>query len=119
MAVPASNHYRRALDAGDTLPRRPHIHWVERSKERWVEAQRERGCQIIAVEVGGDAIPLTLLESARQPTVLLLGNEREGLPVEAIALADERVEIPMIGIGSSLNVAVAGSLVAYRLAGLS
>jgi tRNA (guanosine-2'-O-)-methyltransferase len=28
------------------------------------------------------------------------------------------VEIPMIGSGASLNVAVAGSLVLYRLAGL-
>jgi hypothetical protein len=28
-----------------------------------------------------------------------------------------RVEIPMIGTGASLNVAVAGSLVVYRLAG--
>jgi tRNA G18 (ribose-2'-O)-methylase SpoU len=32
-------------------------------------------------------------------------------------LLDVAVEIPMIGIGASLNVAVAGSLVLYRLAG--
>jgi tRNA (guanosine-2'-O-)-methyltransferase len=31
----------------------------------------------------------------------------------------EAVEIPMIGIGASLNVAVAGSLVLYKLAGMS
>ena len=30
-----------------------------------------------------------------------------------------RREIPVIGTGSSLNVAVAGSLVLYKLAGLS
>jgi hypothetical protein len=33
--------------------------------------------------------------------------------------ADECVEIPMVGRGASLNVAVAGSLVLYRLAGLA
>ena len=33
--------------------------------------------------------------------------------------SDECVEIPMGGVGSSLNVAVAGSLVLYRLAGMS
>ena len=33
------------------------------------------------------------------------------------ALLDAAVEIPMIGTGASLNVAVAGSLVLYRLAG--
>ena len=32
-------------------------------------------------------------------------------------LLDLAVEIPMIGTGASLNVAVAGSLVLYRLAG--
>jgi tRNA G18 (ribose-2'-O)-methylase SpoU len=33
-------------------------------------------------------------------------------------LLDSAVEIPMIGCGTTLNVAVAGSLVLYRLAGL-
>jgi hypothetical protein len=32
---------------------------------------------------------------------------------------NEVVEIPMVGRGASLNVAVAGSLVLYKLAGLS
>lgn len=35
------------------------------------------------------------------------------------AAADECVEVPMAGWGAILNVAVAGSLVVYRLAGLS
>ena len=34
-----------------------------------------------------------------------------------MALVDVAVEIPMIGTGASLNVAAAGSLVLYRLAG--
>ena len=35
-----------------------------------------------------------------------------------LALLDRVVEIPMVGTGHSLNVAVAGSLVLYKLAGL-
>ena len=50
---------------------------------------------------------------------MLLGHERHGVPPEAWPLIDEVVAIPMIGTGASLNVAVAGSLVVYRLAGLS
>ena len=38
---------------------------------------------------------------------------------EALDLLHEAVEIPMIGTGASLNVAVAGSLVLYKLAGMS
>ena len=48
----------------------------------------------------------------------MLGHEQTGIPPEAIDLLDAAVEIPMVGSGASLNVAVAGSLVLYRLAGL-
>lgn len=40
-----------------------------------------------------------------------------GIPPEAPDLLDIAVEIPVIGTGASLNAAVAGSLVLYRLAG--
>jgi tRNA G18 (ribose-2'-O)-methylase SpoU len=119
MAVPKTPHYRRALDRGDTLPKRPHLHWVRPGKQAWVRRQRAAGRRIVAVELAEDALPLTLLEPARQPTVLLLGHEHHGLPPEIIDLADDVIEIPMIGRGASLNVAVAGSLVLYRLAGLA
>jgi tRNA (guanosine-2'-O-)-methyltransferase len=55
---------------------------------------------------------------AREPTIAVLGHEREGIPPEALELAHGAVEIPMVGTGASLNVAVAGSLVLYKLAGL-
>ena len=117
MAVPGTAHYRRALDRGDTLPRRPHVHWVRRSKLTWISEQRETS-RIVAVELAEDATPLPRLVAARARTVVLLGHEHEGVPEETWALIDEVVEIPMVGRGASLNVAVAGSLVVYRLAGL-
>ena len=42
-----------------------------------------------------------------------------GVPEGIWSLLDDVVEIPMVGQGASLNVAVAGSLVLYRLAGLA
>lgn len=119
MAVPKTEHYLRALAKGDTLRRRPHIHYVTGSKLQWVDRQRERGSRILAVELADDAIPLPRLEPARERTVVLLGHEHRGVPDEAWPFLDGVVEIPMIGTGCSLNVAVAGSLVLYRLAGLS
>lgn len=50
---------------------------------------------------------------------LLLGHEHNGVPDDVLSEVDECIEIPMVGWGASLNVAVAGSLLAYRLAGLS
>ena len=119
MAVPDTAAYRRALDQGDTLVRRPHLHWVRRSKLGWVERQRRAGWRILAVELADDAVALPRLEAARERTIVLLGHEHHGVPEEAWPLLDEVVEIPMVGRGASLNVAVAGSLVLYRLAGLS
>lgn len=80
---------------------------------------RDRGWQVVAIELAEDAIALPRLQPARQPTVVLLGHEHYGVPAELVELADQCVEIPMCGVGSSLNVAVAGSLVLYRLAGMS
>jgi tRNA G18 (ribose-2'-O)-methylase SpoU len=118
MAVPDTARYRTALAKGDTLVRRPHLHWLDRSKLAWIE--RERACSVVvAVELADDATPLTRLEPARRRTVVLLGHERHGIPDEAWPLIDEIIEIPMVGKGASLNVAVAGSLVLYRLAGLA
>jgi tRNA G18 (ribose-2'-O)-methylase SpoU len=118
MAVPDTPHYRAALEVGDTLTRRPHLHWVRSSKEKWIRSERARGSRIVGVELAEDAIPLVLVEPARVRTVVLLGHEHHGIPEEAWPLLDDVIEIPMIGRGASLNVAVAGSLVLYRLAGL-
>ena len=120
IAVPNTPHYKDALSVGDTLKRRrPCIHWITSSKQKWIETERGAGKRIVAVELADDATPLTRLEPAREPTVLLLGHEHQGVPDEVLAWVDECVEIPMVGWGASLNVAVAGSLVAYRLAGLA
>lgn len=119
MAVPDTEHYQTALERGDTLIRRPHIHWIKQPKDMWIEQERKRGARIMAIELAEDATPLTRLVPARERTVILLGHEHHGIPEELWPSIDEVVEIPMVGKGASLNVAVAGSLVLYRLAGLS
>jgi tRNA (guanosine-2'-O-)-methyltransferase len=121
MAVPSSPHHRQALRQGDTLGprRRPHIHSVTPNNDRWIEDMAAAGWSILAVEVAEDATPLPGLLPARKPTIVLLGHEHEGLPERWVADAHQRVMIPMAGVGASLNVAVAGSLVLYRLAGMA
>jgi tRNA (guanosine-2'-O-)-methyltransferase len=84
----------------------------------WLTAQRAADSMIVGAELADEAVRLADLPPARRRTVLVLGHEREGIPPEALRLLDTAVEIPMIGHGASLNVAVAGSLVLYRLAGL-
>jgi TrmH family RNA methyltransferase len=46
----------------------------------------------------------------------ILGNEGQGMSKELADITDENLYIPMIGDQESLNVAIAGAIVMYRLA---
>jgi tRNA (guanosine-2'-O-)-methyltransferase len=117
MAVPRLPWTAEALARGNTLRRSACVHWAGRDACRWLRNQRSAGYRVIGVELAEEAIRLADLSAARQRTIVVLGHEQAGIPAEALDLLDAVVEIPMIGNGASLNVAVAGSLVLYRLAG--
>jgi len=118
MAVPSHDWVKGALRKGNTLPGPSCIHRVG-NPQNWLARQRESGSHIIGVELAEGATRLGDLPPDRGRTVIVLGHEFSGIPSDTLHLLDEAVEIPMIGRGASLNVAVAGSLVLYRLAGLA
>lgn len=117
LAAPRKPWISEALSHGNTLRAPSCVHWVNHP-HGWLAAQREAGSAVLGVELAHGAIRLADLPAARVRTVAVLGNESDGIPAEAIALLDRVVEIPMVGFGTTPNVAVAGSLVAYKLAGL-
>ncbi|WP_308268694.1 TrmH family RNA methyltransferase [Yinghuangia soli] len=117
LTVPKLPWVPEALARGNTLRRPTCVHWSG-DQLGWLARQRERGVRIVGVELAENAVRLADLRPARGATVAVLGHERDGIPPEALDLLDEVVEIPMIGTGTTLNVAVAGSLVLYKLAGL-
>ena len=117
MAVPPHDWVAGALRRGNTVPGRSCIHRTGNPR-RWIEKERANGSRIVGVELAEGATRLADLAPARQRTVVILGHEGSGIPDDVLDLLDEAVEIPMVGRGASLNVAVAGSLVLYRLAGL-
>lgn len=49
------------------------------------------------------------------PTLILMGNEQQGLPPELAALCDVNVKIPMRGRADSLNLAVATGIMIYAV----
>ena len=50
-----------------------------------------------------------------RPTLLLMGNEAQGLPEALEAACDVRVKLPMLGKADSLNAAVATAVMAYEV----
>ncbi|HEV2374469.1 MAG TPA: TrmH family RNA methyltransferase [Streptosporangiaceae bacterium] len=117
LAVPRLPWVPDALAKGNTLHRPTCVHWTGRDVCQWLSDQRDAGSLVVGVELADEAVRLADLPAARQRTIAVLGHESMGIPPEALDLLDVAVEIPMIGTGASLNVAVAGSLVLYRLAG--
>ncbi|MBF6181685.1 tRNA (guanosine(18)-2'-O)-methyltransferase [Nocardia otitidiscaviarum] len=118
LAVPRLPWVPEALERGNTLRHRQCVHWVSGRADRWLDRQRTGGATILGVELTDESIRLADLPAARRRTVVVLGNEGYGIPPEGLDHLDTAVEIPMVGTGASLNVAVAGSLVLYKLAGL-
>ena len=51
-----------------------------------------------------------------EPTAWLFGNEAWGLPADILALADERVAVPIYGQAESLNLAAAAAVCLYASA---
>lgn len=120
LAVPRTPHYRQALQIGDTLRgRRPCLHWVTPGKQAWIAGQRAAGKRIVAVELAAGATSLARLGPHASPRCCFSVTNTTGFRTRCSPTWTNASRFPMVGWGASLNVAVAGSLVAYRLAGLS
>lgn len=77
---------------------------------------KNNGYRILALEQHPNAIKLSNLKTSElQNFVLIVGNEVEGISKEALELADDIVEIPMMGEKESLNVSVATGVALYYL----
>src|SRR5438309_11062000 len=89
---------KTALGAEETVP------W----EHAWdplpmVQAMRERGYEIAAIETSVHAVDL-FDWVPRFPVCLVFGHEVEGVRPELAALCDTHVRIPMLGAKHSLNV---------------
>lgn len=74
---------------------------------------KAQGMQILATHLSARAVDFREVDYTR-PTCVLLGQEKTGITEEALALADQDIIIPMIGMVQSLNVSVASALILYE-----
>ena len=75
----------------------------------WLNEQKESGFTLVEVEQTSSSKCLSTIDFPVK-TVLLLGKEKAGIPVEYLQAVDICVEIPQLGIIRSLNVHVSGAI---------
>ena len=86
---------------------------VDQNLLSWLRKQKERGYSVVGLEQTSSSVPLSEL-SFPERTVLLLGKEKEGIPVKFLQVVDVCVEIPQLGVIRSLNVHVSASLAIWE-----
>lgn len=81
-------------------------------------ALKESGRRLIALESGADSDSIFQLLptlDTSTPLLLIVGNEVAGIDPDILSICDDVAHLPMAGIKSSLNVAVAFGIGVYQI----
>lgn len=91
--------------------------WVKiqphKTIQKAVSEFKEKGMQVLVTHLDENACDFRAIDYTK-PTAVLLGQEKFGATPEAIALADQSIVVPMVGMVQSLNVSVAAAVVMYE-----
>jgi len=94
------------------------VPWEQyQSTEQLIKKLKKDGYQIIVSELT-DKSKNYLELKPKFPVAIVVGHETTGVSKNVIKLADQQLEIPMLGVNKSLNVLVAASVIAYRTVAL-
>ncbi len=86
---------------------------VRGSLSSFIEKKKKKGYQIFGAGLDRNYRQLPDV-SFEAPTVMVIGNEANGITPEIISLCDSGVFIPMLGENESLNAAVAASILLWE-----
>jgi RNA methyltransferase, TrmH family len=87
---------------------------VAASFDEWVQWVRRHGYHIHGTSAHGN-VDYHAVTAYERPLLLLMGSEREGLSATQSAVCEQLVRLPMHGHVSSLNLAVATSVLLYAV----
>ncbi|MBF0274966.1 MAG: hypothetical protein HQK84_07020 [Nitrospinae bacterium] len=91
--------------------------WVDweyhKSSVDVISSLKEKGVSIVALEIANQSIEYSELKT-EFPVCLILGREDHGVSNKALELSDHIVHLPILGMGNSINVSTAASVVMYE-----
>ena len=79
----------------------------------YFKSKKREGYTIVGVEQASNSVSLEQFQFPEK-SVLVLGRERDGIPVELLSHLDICVEIPQLGLVRSLNVHVSASIIIWE-----
>jgi len=85
----------------------------EVDKVKFLQQKKAKGFQVIVTHLEERAVSFREVDYSK-PTLIVMGNEKEGVSPELIAEATDVIVIPMQGMVQSLNVSVATALILYE-----
>lgn len=82
-----------------------------------IKKLKKQGSQIVALEQTKTSVPYQKVATTdyQLPITLIIGHERQGVREELLNLADLIIDIPILGLGNSHNVAMSTSIVLYNI----
>jgi len=91
--------------------------WVFLNKvdniDEFFTKKKEEGVQIVATYLSDKSVHFRKIDYTK-PTLIVMGNELEGVSKEILKYTDHQIIIPMYGMVQSLNVSVATAIVLYE-----
>jgi len=82
-------------------------------KVKFLKQKKAQGFQVVVTHLEERAVSFRQIDYSK-PTLLVMGNEKDGVSSEIVEMADEVIIIPMQGMVQSLNVSVATALILYE-----
>jgi tRNA G18 (ribose-2'-O)-methylase SpoU len=96
----------------------PHQPWTHAADSLpLIKKLKKQGTQIVSLEqtktsVSYQEVPIT---NYKLPIALIIGHERQGIREELLNLSDLIIDIPILGLGNSHNVAMSTGIVLYNI----
>jgi len=80
-----------------------------------IESLKKQGYRIVATSPHAEGTSPEAFDLSKGKAALMFGTELNGLTDRAMELADEYIQIPMVGFTESFNISVSAALVLYGL----
>ena len=89
------------------------LHKEVKDVDSFFKEKKENGFQIVATYLSKESIDFRDVDYTK-PTLIVVGNEVQGVSREVLKYADKQIIIPMYGMAQSLNVSVATGVILYE-----